>query len=117
MKQIIFYTKKKKDLDRLTTIQGLLREKLDYMKCLDNKILEICKIKDIDKEITDSEQINTQAVDMTKKISKATSEGNVIAASTPRVSHTANIEDEQSNHNKSNSRRKALFRQIIDIAS
>ena len=51
----------------------MLREKLDYIKRLDSEILEICEIKDIDKEITDSEDINTRVLDMTKKISKKTS--------------------------------------------
>ena len=57
-----------KDRDRLITIQGMLREKLDYIKRLDSEILEICEIKDVDKEITDSEDINTRVLDMTKNI-------------------------------------------------
>ena len=61
----------------------MLRKKLDYIKRLNSEILEICEIKDIDKEITDSEQINTRVLDMTKKISKAISAENIVAASTP----------------------------------
>ncbi|CAB4005289.1 Hypothetical predicted protein, partial [Paramuricea clavata] len=66
------------DRDRLITIQGLLREKLDYIKRLDSEILEICEIKDIDKEIIESEEINTRVLDVNKKILKATSEGHLV---------------------------------------
>ena len=72
----------------------MLREKLDYIKRLNSEILEICEIKDIDKEITDSEEINTRVLDMTKKISKAISAENIVAASTPKVSHIAGSADE-----------------------
>ncbi|CAB4026440.1 Hypothetical predicted protein, partial [Paramuricea clavata] len=66
------------DRDRLITIQGLLREKLDYIKRLDSEILEICEIKDIDKEIIESEEINTRVLEVNKKILKATSEGHLV---------------------------------------
>ncbi|CAB3999250.1 Hypothetical predicted protein [Paramuricea clavata] len=66
------------DRDRLITIQGLLREKLDYIKRLDSEILEICEIKDIVKEIIESEEINTRVLDVNKKILKATSEGHLV---------------------------------------
>ena len=77
------------DRDRLITIQGLLGEKREYIKRLDSEILEICEIKDIDKEITESEEINTRVLDINKKIHKATSEEQhlaVTSASQPEIS-------------------------------
>ena len=41
-------------------------------------MLEICEIKDIDKEIIESEEINTRVLDVNKKILKATSEGHLL---------------------------------------
>jgi hypothetical protein len=70
------------DRDRLITIQGLLREKLDYIKRLDSEILDICEIKDIDKEIIESEEINTRVLNISKKILKATSEGHLVTNQT-----------------------------------
>ena len=70
-----------KDRHRLITIQGMLREKLDYIKRLDSEILEISEIKDIDKEITDLEDFITRVLDMTKNISKAMSAENVVVTS------------------------------------
>ena len=83
-----------KDRDRLITIQGMLREELDHIKRLDSEILEICEITDIDKEIKDSEEINTRVLYMTKKISKAISAENVVAASLPTLSHLPDSADE-----------------------
>ena len=77
------------DRDRLITIQRLLGEKREYIKRLDSEILEICEIKDIDKEITESEEINTRVLDINKKIHKATSEEQHLAAtsaSQPEIS-------------------------------
>ena len=71
------------DRDCLITIQGLLGEKREYIKRLDSEILEICEIKDIDKEI------NTRVLDINKKIHKATSEEQhlaVTSASQPEIS-------------------------------
>lgn len=69
------------DQDRLSTIQGLLREKLDYIKRIDSEILEICEIKDIEKEIIEAEEINTRVLNISKKILKLTtptSEGQLL---------------------------------------
>ena len=55
-------------LDRLTTLDKLLNEKLALVKKLDDEILEECEIKDIGKDIEESEEITSRVYEIKNKI-------------------------------------------------
>ena len=55
-------------LDRLTTLNKLLNEKLALVIKLDSEILEECDIKDIGKDIEESEEIKSRVYETKNKI-------------------------------------------------
>ena len=55
-------------LDRLTTLNKLLNEKLALLIKLDSEILEECDIKDIGKDIEESEEIKSRVYETKNKI-------------------------------------------------
>ena len=55
-------------LDRLTTLNKLLNEKLALVIKLDCEILEECDIKDIGKDIEESEEIKSRVYETKNKI-------------------------------------------------
>ena len=55
-------------LDRLTTLDKLLNEKLALVKKLDDEILKECEIKDIGKDIEESEEITSRVYEIKNKI-------------------------------------------------
>ena len=55
-------------LDRLTTLDKLLNEKLALVKKLDDEIFEECEIKDIGKDIEESEEITSRVYEIKNKI-------------------------------------------------
>ena len=57
-------------LDRLTTLDKLLNEKLALVKKLDDEILEECDIKDIEKDMEESEEITSRVYESKNKIEK-----------------------------------------------
>jgi hypothetical protein len=57
-------------LDRLTMLDKLLNEKLVLVKKLDDEILEECDIKDIEKDIEESEEITSRVYEIKNKIKK-----------------------------------------------
>ena len=57
-------------LDRLTTLDKLLNEKLALVNRLDGEILEECDIKDIGKGIEESEEIISRVYEIRNQIEK-----------------------------------------------
>ena len=55
-------------LDRLTTLNKLLNEKLALVIKFDSKMLEECDIKDIGKDIEESEEIKSRVYETKNKI-------------------------------------------------
>ena len=59
---------------RLNTITGLLEGKLKFVKQLDEKIIEICEVKDIVAEIDEAEELVSRVLDTQRHISEKTHE-------------------------------------------
>ena len=60
--------------DRLRTIANLLNEKITTLKELDARVLELCEIEDIEREIEETEEIFSRACDVSREITKITSQ-------------------------------------------
>ena len=58
--------------DRLRTIANLLNEKITTLKELDARVLELCEIEDIEREIEETEEIFSRACDVSREITKST---------------------------------------------
>ena len=63
--------------DRLNTIEKLLTEKVELLKELDVKILDLCDVEDIVQEINEIEEVFSRVCDVRVKISKFSSESMV----------------------------------------
>ena len=63
--------------DRLNTIEKLLTEKVELLKQLDVKILDLCDVEDIVQEINETEEVYLRVCDVRVKISKFSSESMV----------------------------------------
>ena len=59
---------------RLNTINGLLEEKLRFVKELDEKIIEICEVVDISSEIDEAEELVSRVLDTQRHIFEKTHE-------------------------------------------
>ncbi|CAB4035917.1 Poly P3, partial [Paramuricea clavata] len=59
---------------RLNTINGLLEEKLRFVKELDEKIIEICEVVDIANEIDEAEELVSRVLDTQRHIFEKTQE-------------------------------------------
>ena len=59
---------------RLNTISGLLKEKLRFVKELDEKIIEICEVVDISSEIDEAEELVSRVLDTQRHIFEKTHE-------------------------------------------
>jgi hypothetical protein len=59
---------------RLNTINGLLEEKLRFVKELDQKIIEICEVVDIASEIDEAEELVSRVLDTQRHIFEKTHE-------------------------------------------
>ena len=60
--------------DRLNTIEKLLTEKVELLKELDVKILDLCDVEDIVHGINETEEVYSRVCDVRVKISKFSSE-------------------------------------------
>ena len=58
---------------RLCTIASLLSDKTDLLKQLDKEILELCDVKDIAREIEESDEVSSRASDVQREITEFTS--------------------------------------------
>ena len=50
--------------DRLNTIEKLLAEKVELLKRLDGKILDLCDVGDIVQEINETEEVYSRVCDV-----------------------------------------------------
>jgi hypothetical protein len=55
-------------IERLTTLDRLLDEKLKFVRKLDEEILEACSVESITQDIEEAEEITSKVYDIRKKI-------------------------------------------------
>ena len=91
--------------ERLRTIATLLNEKTTLLKELDAKVLELCDVSEIEREIEETDEIYSRTCDVQRKIEVNTSEHDALRSQvgTPRVVTTNDVNTNSTENNNEQS--------------